>query len=212
MRRPPRCSPEASRVMVTATKNLTVGDAFRLLNSTDEFGTSVTRDRLHRWLKTTGEELVDVERFAADNLERWFRLEQTGPFDRQQYEAEKAAEKRRDKRDVGELPAVKNPALRAECDAALWVFATTCFPELFYLEHSPDHETLCQAIQATIENGGKRAIACQRGFGKTVWCTLGVIWAALTGRVPMIMLISGNDTEAANIAAGIVTELGFTCQ
>ena len=189
------------------TTGLTVGEALRLLNSCPTQPNATTDKRLVRYKKRFELETLSVPHILKHTVRRLYETEQAGPQDRAAKERERATKERTDKRDIGELPTPEDPELRAECDASLFTFATTCFPELFYLEHSPDHYTLSDAIQETIEQGGKKAIACQRGFGKTVWCVLGVMWAALTARVPMIMLISGNDLEASNIAAGIITEL-----
>lgn len=190
-----------------ATKKLTSGDACRLLNSVPQFPNATSLNRVKGWMKRNDVTDVDIGRITKHYFNEWRDADLKGPSNRSERESKRAAEKRLVRREIGELPKVADAKLRAACDADLFHFGTTCFPELFYLEHSPDHLTLAKAIQTTIEKGGKQAIACQRGMGKTVWCVLGVMWAALTGRVPMIMLISGNDTEANNIASGIVTEL-----
>lgn len=128
-------------------------------------------------------------------------------FDANAYQREYQARKRAGGREMPPPPECTNKRLRRACDRSLYKFGIELFPEVFYLEPSPDHKRLAEQIQAAIENGTKRAIAVQRGFGKTAWCATAVNWATLTGRVDMAMLISGNQDEADVLRDGIVTVL-----
>lgn len=125
--------------------------------------------------------------------------------DRNEYHRGYQAKQRAEKREVPPPPEVEDKRKRKACDASLYKFGMTCFPKVFFTKPSPDHKRLADEIQAAIENGSKRAIAVQRGFGKTVWCIVAVMWATLTGRSRMAMLISGNQDEADNLRDDIVT-------
>lgn len=138
----------------------------------------------------------------------WDAIEKSDSgFDKDAYDREQQIARREKLRDIGSIPAVSDPALRAECDAKLEVFLKTAFPKIFHIEWSEDHYQLCDSLQTAIEKGGKRAVAYQRGFGKTQFCIGAIIWGILTGRLPMVMLISKNEEEAAGIQNGIQRRL-----
>lgn len=126
---------------------------------------------------------------------------------RNKYHREYQAAQRSKGREQPPPPEVTNKRLRKSCDKSLYKFGMTCFPHVFYLKPSPDHKKLADEIQSAIENGTKRAIAVQRGFGKTSWCDIAVQWCGYTGRTPMAMLISGNQDEADGLRDGIVTAM-----
>ena len=129
------------------------------------------------------------------------------PFDQDLYDREKQIERRERLRDIGEIPAVSEPEQRSACDADLETFITTVFPKIFHLEWCADHYALCQSLQTAVVEGGKRAVAYQRGFGKTQFCIAAIVWGILTGRLSMVMLISKNETEASQIQSGIKRRL-----
>lgn len=128
-------------------------------------------------------------------------------FDANEWHRENQRAARAKGREVSQPPPCADTRLRNACRKSLYKFGMTCFPETFCLKPSPDHKRLADEIQSAIEHGTKRAIAVQRGFGKTSWCTVAVLWAALTGRVDMIMLICGNQDAADVLRDGLVTTL-----
>lgn len=125
--------------------------------------------------------------------------------DRNDYHRDYQGRRRAEGREQTPPPPVADEQLRKDCDASLYTFGLTCFPEVFSLEPSPDHKRLADEIQKAMEAGTKRAIAVQRGFGKTTWCDTAIQWCALTGRVEMIMLVCGNQGEADGLRDGLIT-------
>jgi hypothetical protein len=184
-------------------------DFLALVNS--EFADACSPSRLRRLKDSFGFRVKDkrgkLNALAIAPIQ-WRRLwdaidKQDNPTDREAYLRAKQLERREALRDIGEIPAVADPELRARCDADLETFLREVFPKIFHIEWCSDHRELCRALQSSVETGGKKAVAYQRGFGKTQFCIGAICWGILTGRLPMVLLISKNETEAAEIQAGI---------
>ena len=120
---------------------------------------------------------------------------------------EKVAKHRAALREIGEIPAVSDPILRAECDAHLSVFLLKCFPEIFTLTFSRSHNDLIESIERVITNGGNEAFACERGFGKTQLSVGAINWGALTGRSKYSLIIGANAEMATAQRDGIKRRL-----
>lgn len=110
-------------------------------------------------------------------------------------------------REIGEIPPVADPILRAECDAHLAVFLQRCFPDIFTLPFSNDHLKLITSIERVITNGGNEAFACERGFGKTQLSVGAINWGALTGRSKYSLIIGANAEMATAQRDGIKRRL-----
>lgn len=110
-------------------------------------------------------------------------------------------------REIGEIPPVSDPVLRAECDAHLAIFLQRCFPDIFTLKFSKAHEDLIDAIERVITHGGNEAFACERGFGKTQVSVGAVNWGALTGRSKYSLIIGANAEMATDQRDGIKRRL-----
>lgn len=110
-------------------------------------------------------------------------------------------------REIGEIPPVSDPVLRAECDAHLAIFLQKCFPDIFTLKFSRSHEDLIEAIERVITHGGNEAFACERGFGKTQLSVGAINWGALTGRSKYSLIIGANAEMATEQRDGIKRRL-----
>jgi hypothetical protein len=120
---------------------------------------------------------------------------------------EKVARHRAALREIGEIPPVSDPVLRAECDASLAVFLKSCFPDIFTLKFSKAHEDLIESIERVITHGGNEAFACERGFGKTQLSVGAINWGALTGRSKYSLIIGANAEMATAQRDGIKRRL-----
>jgi hypothetical protein len=121
--------------------------------------------------------------------------------------AQRVKEHRERAREIGEIPPVSDPVLRAECDASLAVFLKSCFPDIFTLTFSRSHEDLIESIERVITNGGNEAFACERGFGKTQLSVGAINWGALTGRSKYSLIIGANAEMATAQRDGIKRRL-----
>lgn len=81
------------------------------------------------------------------------------------------------------------------------------FPRLFTLPRSRDHETVIDAIEATVRDGGLRAVAMPRGSGKTTIVDVAVLWAALGGRHKSVMVVAATKPAALDRVAASKSEL-----
>ena len=121
--------------------------------------------------------------------------------------AERSREKSSVVRDIGELPAVRDPARRTLCKTSLERFCTSYFPYTFTLAFSPDHRKVLAKIELAVLKGGLFALAMPRGSGKTTLCEIAALWAIIYGHHQFVLLI-GSDVDAAQqMLSSIKTEL-----
>ena len=132
---------------------------------------------------------------------------------RSSYERRKEKERRRQAsmaesgRDIGELPAVVDPARRERCRMNLEEFATTYFPHKFYLGFSDDLRESVETLKRAILDGGLFALAVPRGGGKSTIGEVGELWAALYGHRRFIMGIGASKPLAVQSLENIQAEL-----
>lgn len=110
---------------------------------------------------------------------------------------------RRDRNEIGELPAVVDSERRASCESDLKLFCETYFSELFYLKFSEVHETLIAGIQDTVLKGKIAAVALPRGSGKSTISQVAIIWALLYGHRKYAALIASEATRAQQLLQDI---------
>ena len=115
----------------------------------------------------------------------------------------RVAEMSRSGRDIGEIPAVVNPKRRAKCEASLLAFLEEYFAEAFYLEWSSDHLRVIQQIENICRNGGLKALAMPRGFGKTAIIERAAIWVLLCGLHQYVAVIGPDEPHALDRIASI---------
>jgi len=118
--------------------------------------------------------------------------------------AQKSRENTRSVQEIAPLPPMKNPPRRMACRKDLKAFCTTYFPKWFYLPFSSGHEQVIERLEdMLIRGGGKLALACPRGFGKTTLFVAAVIWAVLYGYCRYIVIIGANGKLAKKIINNI---------
>src|SRR4051812_45671251 len=100
--------------------------------------------------------------------------------------------------DIGEIPAVVDPARREACRSDLLAFLTTYFPASTGLKpFSDDHRRVIDRIQRCILTGGRYANAVYRGFAKTTIAENASIWATVHGHRKFVPIF-GADANAAS--------------
>jgi len=104
-------------------------------------------------------------------------------------------EKQASVKEIGPIPAIADPKLRAKCEADLITFLLMCFPKQFTLEFSDDHHRVLDRAEIVANEGGLFALAMPRGSGKTTIIVLVILWCILTGRRHFAALI-GSTADA----------------
>ena len=152
-------------------------DVVRLVNSTPVGPVLIDRQlRRHRdragfRVTDDGGQTVNIFKYAAWLSDIWFESEANPP---QTYEEKKAAVRNRNialalaGRDIGELPEVMHPELKAACRRDFRMFCETYFPETFNLAWSPDHLKVIARIETAVLEGGLFALAMPRASGKAL--------------------------------------------
>ena len=100
-----------------------------------------------------------------------------------------------------------NPEARAKGEKSFKFFCEYYFPEIFYMEWSPDHDIAIIKIEDATGNGGLFALAMPRGQGKTCLMQIACLWAALYGKVLFITLIAASADRAKDLLENIKTWL-----
>ena len=108
-------------------------------------------------------------------------------------------------RDIGEIPAMVNPARRARAEKDFRFFCETYFSAAFTLAWSPDHLKVIAKIERAVLTGGLFAHAMPRGSGKTTLTTVACVWAILFGACPFVCLVAAAAERARSLLANIKT-------
>ncbi len=115
--------------------------------------------------------------------------------------------KSQDGRDIGELPAVKDPKRRKAAEASLKKFCESYGKTKFPLKWSPDHLRVIDILQSLVLGVDRYALAMPRGSGKTTLCTWAALWALCCGYHSFIVLIAANAKLAKSLIKKIRWEL-----
>jgi hypothetical protein len=115
--------------------------------------------------------------------------------------------RRAEGRDIGPIPAVKDPARREACRLDLDKFLLIYLPRRFYLPFSPDHRKVIGKLQSMLLRGELYAEGVYRSFGKTAIAEGGALWAALYGHREFIPVLAATEGKAGEIMESIQNEL-----
>jgi hypothetical protein len=126
---------------------------------------------------------------------------------RKDRERQRQADDSRSGRDIGEIPAVTDPALRDRVSKSLRDFCETCFPRKFYLGWSDDHLEVISRIESCVVDGMLYTLAMPRGSGKTTIVQVACLWAILTGRRKYVCLIGADRDAAIKLLVALKSEL-----
>lgn len=110
-------------------------------------------------------------------------------------------------RDIGELPAARDPARRERCRESLQLFAETYMPNRFNLEPSPDHITFWQDLEHAVRHGGLLAVAMPRGSGKTTMVEAAAVYGVVYGFRRYIVPLGPTRPDALKMLRNIKGEL-----
>lgn len=112
-------------------------------------------------------------------------------------------------RDIGSIPAVKNPRRKMRALKSFRLFLEEYFPERFKLKWGAHHLLLIARIQDVILFGGSHAVAMPRGDGKTTIVELAPLWAAFIGKHSYVFLIGNSEPKATEMLESIKMELMY---
>lgn len=122
-------------------------------------------------------------------------------------ERARQAAKSRAGRELGEIPPPVDAKRRDSCRGDFRRFLETYFAEDFPLAWSPDHLTLIRSIETRIHSGGLKAIGMPRGTGKTTVIERAILYGALYGYQPYLVVVGANKDAALENLATIKTIL-----
>ncbi len=118
-------------------------------------------------------------------------------------------EQSRAARDIGDIPPVKNHERKRRALTDFQFFCKSYSPKRFSMEWCDDHIRIAGKIERAVIRGTMLSFAMPRGSGKTTFSEAAVIWAALTGRHPFVMLIGSSESHATQMLANIKAELSI---
>ncbi|MFA5429310.1 MAG: hypothetical protein WC279_13990, partial [Sulfurimonas sp.] len=179
-------------------------EVVRLMNSTP-IGAVINdrqlrrnRDRAGFRITDDGGETVNLFKYAAWLREQLHIRQSTVT---QTYDEKKSAVRNRNialalaGRDIGDLPEVESPELKARCRTDFKTFCESYFPSNFTLAWSADHLKVINRIETAVLKGGLFALAMPRGSGKSTLTECAALWSMLYGHREFVFLIG--STEAA---------------
>lgn len=167
-----------------------------------DFATDSERQTLAKLAAERGQSLDDL--MTASNVVT-SPLSAYDQFKRRQ--AERARKASLTGRDIGEVPAVVDPARRAASEASFRVFCEVHCASRFPLAWSEDHLVAIDRIEKSVRHGGLFALAMPRGNGKTTLAEAAALWATLTGLRRFVLVVAANSKAAKAILKSLKTEL-----
>jgi hypothetical protein len=110
--------------------------------------------------------------------------------------------------DIGDIPAVANPARREACRLDLFDFLTTYFPSSTGLRpFSEDHRRAIKRIQICVLSGGRFIEAVFRGWAKTTIAENTLLWATLYGHRRFVAIFGADAGASERNISSVKTEL-----
>ncbi len=201
--------------MAIDPRQLKPSELVRLLNSTP-LGEVTSERQLYRDRQRAGFRIGDGNRVDLVRYTAWLAWERHNPKPAQtpeSYEQHKDRAARRSAelsaagRDIGDLPAITDPARRSKAATNFQLFCESYFPQSFHLAWSEDHLKVLRKIEQAVLQGGLFAMAMPRGSGKTTICECACIWAVLNGHREFVCLIGSDEGHAMDMLESIKTEL-----
>ena len=120
--------------------------------------------------------------------------------------ARRQAELSESGRDIGELPAVVNPARKAAARESFRAFCESYLPATFALAWSDDHLETIAAVEAAVLRGELLAFAMPRGSGKTSLVEAAALWSLLYGHREFVAIIGSDEGHASTMLESIKIE------
>lgn len=120
--------------------------------------------------------------------------------------AARAAELSESGRDIGDLPAIVNPASKEAARQSFRAFCESYLPATFSLEWSDDHLETIAAVEAAVLRGELLAFAMARGSGKTSLVEAAALWALLFGHREFVAIIGSDEGHASTMLESIKVE------
>lgn len=203
------------KVVAIDPRQLKPSELVRLLNSTP-LGEVTSERQLYRDRQRAGFRIGDGNRVDLVRYTAWLAWERHNPKPAQtpeSYEQHKDRAARRSAelsaagRDIGDLPAITDPARRSKAATNFQLFCESYFPQSFHLAWSEDHLKVLRKIEQAVLQGGLFAMAMPRGSGKTTICECACIWAVLNGHREFVCLIGSDEGHAMDMLESIKTEL-----
>lgn len=120
---------------------------------------------------------------------------------------QRAAEQSAAGRDIGEIPAVVNPARRESCRENFLLFLSTYFPATFTKPFSASQPKVAAIMQTAALDGGSYAWCMTRGGAKTTFCEKFAEWVTLYGHSRFFILAGASKAAATDSFNAIKNDL-----
>lgn len=126
--------------------------------------------------------------------------------DEHEYDRARKANKRATARDL-EIPPCANPERRAALEASDEEWLRYYYAHRFFNQFTDAHREIISDFQELVEHGGDKAVADQRGGGKTTIVKGLATKYVFTGRLRFPVIIGANGVEARAILDDIKNEI-----
>lgn len=154
--------------------------------------------------------LAEEQRRAADLARKAKRLLGGGGRTYEEHKAsaaDRSAAMSAAGRDIGELPKPVNWSRRRKAAKSLRKFTETYGKRVFHLAWSDDHIRVLSRLEEAVTSGGQFALAMPRGSGKTSMVAWATLWALVTGRRRMVVIVGADARASTGMLEILVGEL-----
>ena len=128
---------------------------------------------------------------------------------KQSYDREYHAQKKAERNEIGAIPAVEDPDLRARCLDSLETFLIEMFEDKFPCPFGDVQKSSIQHEERMHREGAGRLNKLEpRGYGKTTRFVLGSLWSILAGHRKFILVCAaslGKAEDLIEIMSDVVT-------
>lgn len=192
-------------------RKLKPAELIRLLNST-ALGECLSRQKLQRHRDRAGSRVGDDRTVDLLRYSNWLctNRHRTKAVDAYEAHRQRASERQREQsvasRDIGELPAVKNPERRESCRNNFQMFCEKYFATTFPLAWSPDHLTVIRRMEQVVTRGEKFALAMPRGSGKTAMSSVACVWVLVYGHRSFVAIIGPEEDHAKRMIESLKSD------
>ena len=106
--------------------------------------------------------------------------------------------RRRAERDIT-IRECADPARRASCEADIYLWLKTYFPDKYTFDFTDDHRDIVSTILETARHGGDQAIAAPRGNGKSAIAEGVLVYCLSLGIIRFALIVGATATEAKRV-------------
>lgn len=105
-----------------------------------------------------------------------------------------------------QIPPCQNPERRATCEADVFVWLSTYYPQKFDGPWTPSRREIVESVMRATGQGGDQAVAAPRGDGKTSIIEGAITYCIVRGLLKFPVLVGATGTDAGQLLDNLKLE------